>query len=529
MTTSIIAPSMRRTDDPDYAPFLAAVNEAFVFTATAASRLFTVDTDGLYDVYLDAFPRALRQHYTCHACRRFIDQYGGIVVIGEDGSLGAACWHPLAVPDQFIDVATALAVEVERRAVAGTFSAPQTTLGTPLTGAWTHLFAHLPAKHLHANRLLTPAQISAAVRENVGTVARALAEYPEPVVREALRIFTADAVVRAEKFVAPVQWLLNLHTARAATKDNRRRDALLWRAVATAPEGFAHVKASVVGPVLDAIVAGDTFETINRKFSAMLHPLRYQRPTAAPSAGNIAEGERIIETLGLARSLERRFARLDECETLWTPKTSPAPSAGGVFGHLTPKGATATPSLTLPAQTMTWEKFARTVLPTAERITLDVPAVGNFMAIVTAAHEDAPPILKWGHPVSSYVYHCGSRPEQWRLRAGQMHEVTAVVPSPNLWGAAPMPQHGESVLLVLAGAVDTRENSGNALFPEILRGDLHAVRATIEAYSQRATFSGREQASACGIGYSKGSADRGLTLRVTSGGSAQTVRIDRWD
>ena len=50
-----------------------------------------------------------------------------------------------------------------------------------------------------------------------------------------------------------------------------------------------------------------------------------------------------------------------------------APASGGVFGHLTPKAKPANP-LTLPQQTMTWEKFARTVLPDAISIEAQVPA-----------------------------------------------------------------------------------------------------------------------------------------------------------
>ncbi len=45
---------------------------------------------------------------------------------------------------------------------------------------------------------------------------------------------------------------------------------------------------------------------------------------------------------------------------------------------------------------MTWEKFARTVLPDAETIELYVPAeAAPYVAMVTAANPQAPPILQW--------------------------------------------------------------------------------------------------------------------------------------
>src|SRR5690606_31045341 len=105
-------------------------------------------------------------------------------------------------------------------------------------------------------------------------------------------------------------------------------------------------------------------DDVAHSFAAKMHPLQYQRPQAAPTAGAIAAAERLVEQMGIAPALRRRFARLDEIEALWRPAAEPEPaeSAGGVFAHLTPKGKIPTRELELPATTMTWEKFQRTVL-----------------------------------------------------------------------------------------------------------------------------------------------------------------------
>lgn len=41
-----------------------------------------------------------------------------------------------------------------------------------------------------------------------------------------------------------------------------------------------------------------------------MNPLQYQRPQAAPSAGNVAQAERIVEKLGIANSLEAALCPL---------------------------------------------------------------------------------------------------------------------------------------------------------------------------------------------------------------------------
>lgn len=531
-----VAPSARLgDDDPQYRPFLGGIASGFAAATARAKVLFSVDTYGLWDLYLASFPESERQIYNCSACRHFVQRYGGLVTIDSNGERLSSVWLAQYVPSGFMDRVKMLSDEVSRRPVVRAFLAAPGVLGSPETGAWSHLAVTVPAHLRSGDRLRTPGQVAAAIRENVATVARALDEFPIEALREALRVLDADALSRSEKFVGPVQWLLDLQTARAATKDERRRSALLWRAVATAPEGYSHPRASVIGPLLEGIIAGKSYETIRSEFAAMLHPLRYQRPTAPPSSGNIAEAERIVARLGIARSLERRFARLEDCQTIWTPAPAkPDAPSGGVFAHLQAKDETAAvPSVKLPTQTMTWEKFARTVLPMAERMEFHVPSHGNFEALVTATHADAPPIIRWDrddarNPVTTYVYRGGSPAERWNLRGGAWRAVTGVVLQPNLWGdqPQPQPQHGVGLVLVIDGARDVKA-AELALFPETLRDDLRGIRATIEAFSKAGSISGSENASACGYGIGKGHC--GITLRVTVAGSSSEYRIDRWD
>jgi hypothetical protein len=167
----------------------------------------------------------------------------------------------------------------------------------------------------------------------------------------------------------------------------------------------------------------------------------------------------------------------------------------------------------------------------AQQLEISVPSRGRFVALTTAVHADAPPILKWDcederNPVAWYVYPNGSPAEQWSLTGGKWAKITALALMPTMWGARPMPFISEGVVAIVAGAVDRRD-AGNALFPEFLKDDLHPVRATIEAYSRSARFAGREAASACGYDIRKSSAD--CVLRSFNKGSWSTYRIDRWD
>ena len=176
---------------------------------------------------------------------------------------------------------------------------------------------------------------------------------------------------------------------------------------------------------------------------------------------------------------------------------------------------------------MTWNKFAKIVLPGAEAIEVYVSGgTMNFIALTTAEHADAPPILKWSNPFAWYVYHGGSPASQWGLALGWA-KVTGIVQNPTMWGVNPMPHLGEGLTLILAGCADTRTGQGNALFPECLMAELHSIRSTIEAFSRRAEMLGRENASACGLHI--GTKTINYRLRVTVSGVKTDYQLDRWD
>lgn len=509
--------------EADYAKLLASIHATF---GDGFERLFTTTAADLYSLYLDKLP-AERDVHTCTACRKFVESFGGLVTIDEGGRSYSAFWDDSEAPDFYRDAIKAMQNEVLRARVTGPFLSSEPRYGTPKTGVWTHFSATPPRSAVFKERLLSAGQAMAAKREDFRTMASALADFTPAMLTEALRLLEAETLSRSERFVAPVRWLLNLHTARTAVKDARIRDNILWRAIAVAPEGYCHPRASVVGSLLEDIAAGMSFADVKSRFDAKMHPLKYQRPQAAPAAGAIAAAEKMVEQLGIAPSLERRWARLDEIETIWTPTARKAETNGngGIFGHLAPKGSVETHSLTMPAVTMTWDKFARTVLPGALSMEVNVPAHGNFIAMTTAVHADAPPILKWNNPVAWYVYHGGSSAQQWGLRAGWC-KVEAISLSPTAWGDRPSSFLHEGLVIVLAGAQDTRNESA-CLFPETLRNELHGVRSVIEAYSKGAKLGDAGGPAASGLHLGKGTA--GYVLRVKSATGITDYRIDRWD
>lgn len=503
--------------------------------AALIGPLFTTTTTGLWEAFLTCIPPAARQHYTCHACRRFIERYGGLVTLDTQGNMQSAVW-PEQVPAFFQPAVDAMLSRILHSKVTGVFVSSQAVWGEPETGPWTHLSgATIPAALVYPqHRAQTAAQVAAEKTADFGMLCRALEEFPPAAITQALRVLRSDALYRGEKVLGVAEWLEQLHRDLEGLR-GKARSHVLWRAVATAPAGFCHVRSTMIGTLLEDIGAGLPFEDIRRRFADKMHPLQYRRPTAPPSADNIAQAEKLVEQLGIAKALERRFARLGDVQALWlpvAPQQENRAAGQGVFAHLRPKETRASvPVVEVPARVMTWEKWRTDVLPQAQTLELWVPSHHlPYTALVTAAHADAPNLLQWDNPVSWYVYHHGSRPEDWNLTPQSWATVTALVLHPALWGTPIRERHdAKTVTVLLQGAKDMRYvkggQTGGGFFPETLKADYHAIRSTLEAYAKQAVIQGAAEAEACGLALRKSGTWDAL-LRVNG---TDTYRLNRWE
>lgn len=524
-----------------YEKFLYSVVKSFEkSTQGDKAPLFTTDAEDLFELFLENLPQDARQHYTCRTCRKFVDTYGGLVRIDESGTKTPAFWSKdVAVPEFFEGAVKAVRKAVKDAKVTGVFITSARVLGTPITGSWKHLAATMPERFLNKSRIKTDEQLMAEKAEDHRILIDALSKYTTETVRAAVGILSTDVLYRSEKVLGIAEWFLNLKNA-VEGKERKLSKNIIWYAVATAPVGFCHISSSMIGTLLDDIENGLDMEAIKRRFADKMNPLAYQRPKAAPSRGNVEQAERIVEKLGIANSLKRRFARMDEIEKIWEPAPvrDPYPHNTGVFSMVKTKEETKkggfTATLVGKVDGITFEKFKREVLPSAKTIEFAVPiGLDNYCGILTAEDFDAPPILKWDseekrNPFSWYVYSGGSMPETWNLHPGRFVPVTAITMQPNMWSGK-HDYEGKAVIFVLKDCKDANyRHSGCALFPEILRSELHEVRSTIEAYSRQATPGGYDEASACGIRIQANSKSK-ARFRVTTDFGVTEYTIDRFD
>lgn len=525
--------------------------------ASAPKTLFCTDADPekVWAAYLDNLP-GNRQHYNCNCCRRFVERFGTLVTIGDDGEPTPVVWSPDMIPHVpfFAKAVEKMHDLVKRAKVTGVFLSPEATWGTPQNVAGKgskyegQTFEHISGTYGHpfkAHVLKNADQATAEKREDFGILQRAMEAYSEDVVKEAKRVLSGDVMYREEKALPRVEWFLKLIRAVAAAP-KKYRPNVVWKFVAEAPPGFCHVTANVENTLYDDLKAELPLHEVQRKWASKLHPLKYQRPTAAPSEGALDRAEEIVAKLGIEKSFDRRFATLEEVQTkLWSLVPVAKPDGkGGFFGDLRKSKPKVKPA-ELPNREMTVAKFLRDMLPKA--LGIEVRIVGHahqsFYGLLTNVHPEAPPIIQWDglkdqprNPVSWYFH--GDKAKQyarnWGLAGVTWAKVNAVFFPPHEWQVQDVftKTHGKKLFFALEGCVD-QSDPQLCLFPEILGGEyvgdgLRQVKKVVEAHNATRSPIGRLAGTANGIAFSDGRSKE-VTLRVETDDGFEQVTLDRWE
>lgn len=533
-TTHKSTPDERPYDG--YEALLEYIKKSFNECINDAESLFTTDAKNLYDIFLNNLPYEARQHYNCNTCRNFVERYGNLVTISKHGIKHPVMWTFTTTACPFFTNAIIALYDTVRAAkVTGVFIPDQHKLGVPRTGEWTHMAVTVPKRMVNKSKIHTAEQVMAEKKEDFKMLTNAINKYKLATIETAVNLLRSNSLYRSEKHLGIAEWFLKVkNDLKYCDPDNINK---IWKYVAKAPAGFCHISSSMIGTLLDDIEEGYDYETVKARFDEKMNPLKYQRPKVAPSFGNVKRAEEIIAKLGLASSLKRRFARLEDLNLIWKPTLLHTNDIStGVFAGIRTKETNVnyTRQLTPRTVTMTWEKFQRTVLPMAKKIELLITASRNSYAAITTAEDlSAPPIIQWDsedtrNPLGWYLYNNGSTPGMWNLTSGRYVEVTGITLQPNMY--TPGFEHqGKGVMFVLKGCKD-QYNKSLALFPETLRHELREVRATIEEYSRTHELSGYEEASACGLLLQDGNNWRdNCTIKVTTALGVTTYKLDRWD
>lgn len=480
--------------------------------------IFKINSKGMYDnILIKNLPDNYKDTYNCNTCRRFFDDYAGLVYINDDGTTTSLLFgeNDNRVPSLFTEIDEKMKKAVENKKVVDIFVPNISMFGSKIIGGYRHFFLDTSnyIKLTHKYQVLYGKNIKKDFKDKLNAAIRSHIEYTEGDVINALRILETNEISNASIYKKYLETFRNLKKIYLDGFYTHEGYNLFVLNVLNAPDSSVFIKNSVLGKMLDDIKAGLPLYQIIRNFNLLVEPENYMRPKAAPSEGNVKEAEKIVSSLGLESALQRRYATLDEIKTIWKPSevsNKNDVNSSSIFGDLETKESKnkrITDYIKLGTIMTSVEEFVTSVLPRAKEIYMDFSNYNknekfHFCGILTQNDPNANPIIMWDNkdernPFSLYTYYEGSCKEQWNIKESIV-KVTAVTNNPACW-LHDKYSHFESCIFILEGCKDLNSNVAMSLFPEILIRDLYPVRSTIEAYSNSHYLLGIENATACGI------------------------------
>lgn len=389
--------------------------------------------------------------------------------------------------------------------------------------------------------------------ERYKMVRTATLKYDIDVVKRANQIILSKVLSNTDTVAAPVNWFYGLLTNLSTVKDSAVKGRMIWHAVANAVPSYCHIGGSnsMSRTLLDDIKEGLDLDTIKAKFDDKMDPMKHMRPQAAPSTGNIQRADQIFAELGITEeSLKRRYACIDDLKLLWEPvkvEEESKPKDAGIFGHLKDSAKDAKKSHinfdSIDRGSMTWVKFRDTILPLATSMKIklaNVSAAGLISTFLTAMYPESAPIFKWDklgdrNTVSMFLHeNIGIRLDYFNIKPETFIDVTGICYDPIMWKDATT-KDSSGVNFIIKDAKNTitleTEGCGNAIFPSTLIHQLHEIRSTIAAYSDKDDIIDTNVGYVCACRFQNNVNMGGVITLLVETDTLGTIecRIDRWD
>lgn len=522
---------------------LIALNQP-IFVAEDASA-------NLYDLFLEKLAPQYRQKMQCSCCKAFVRRFGSLAIVDvETGKLKPLFWSK-DLPKENVFHASCAAIRswVESAKVGRQLKVRENkrACGPKTAGGFTHMHYEFSEKLVQKEE---PRGFASASTTELARMLRAvLEEYDEDTVDRAYQLLVNDKLPYADSHKAAIRWIQDLHKKRIGQKlpESREGHNLVSHYAASAFIGaISQLRSGALSTLLDDIKAGKTFEAVQDSWQNIAGPTRYMRPTALPSAGQIAAAEALFASLGVtANDMRRKYLGPDEIPKhayLWKHRDPASSGTGGVFGGITPKNAPASKKMSIESPVATPTSFARLVcdiLPRARKVEYDVLDVAWIFFFITGL-PGTKPLMQWHDDDNLSSWYTRSSPIRMPdkgLRKGWA-EVRAIVGFPHMWSDMRVGDMKENVpssdeeckkwflhlhhgLQYLIQLCDAREDTMDSLclFPTLLKSEFHGVRQTIEAYSAKGSVEdtpGHHHVGGVMVGKSDfGSGSREHIFRIT--------------
>lgn len=402
--------------------FVKAIQKNLQQMSKDSSRLFTVnvDTEELYNLYLDSFPAGTneiyreRREYDCSCCRHFIRDVGNVVSI-KNGELHTIWGINTVSDDKYNVVAAALDAYVKQKAVLGVFLKKEKRIGTPEnremlpTGKinkYEHFFVDLPEicifKECYGHTLEGDLSQFRDVRN---VFKRSLDEISKEAVDTVLELIAQNSLYKGAEWKKQLTEFKNYQKEYGKLTD-KQKELWIWEKSISAGAVVGKIRNHSIGTLLVNISEGMDLDLAVRKYEQIVAPVNYKRPKAIFTKKMLEDAKKTITELGYMDSLQRRFATLDDITVnniLFSNKDAAKRITGAMdlFDEME-QDVAIDPKRFSKVEEISAEDFIKNVLPVAKELEvyLENKHIQNMVSLIAPEVADAKTMFKWNNGMS---------------------------------------------------------------------------------------------------------------------------------
>lgn len=402
--------------------FVKAIQKNLQQMSKDSSRLFTVnvDTEELYNLYLDSFPAGTneiyreRREYDCSCCRHFIRDVGNVVSI-KNGELHTIWGINPVSDDKYNVVAAALDAYVKQKAVSGVFLKKEKRIGTHEnremlpTGKinkYEHFFVDLPEicifKECYGHTLEGDLSQFRDVRN---VFKRSLDEISKEAVDTVLELIAQNSLYKGAEWKKQLTEFKNYQKEYGKLTD-KQKELWIWEKSISAGAVIGKIRNHSIGTLLVNISEGMDLDLAVRKYEQIVAPVNYKRPKAIFTKKMLENAKKTITELGYMDSLQRRFATLDDITVnniLFSNKDAAKRITGAMdlFDEME-QDVAIDPKRFSKVEEISAEDFIKNVLPVAKELEvyLENKHIQNMVSLIAPEVADAKTMFKWNNGMS---------------------------------------------------------------------------------------------------------------------------------
>lgn len=402
--------------------FVKAIQKNLQQMSKDSSRLFTVnvDTEELYNLYLDSFPAGTneiyreRREYDCSCCRHFIRDVGNVVSI-KNGELHTIWGINPVSDDKYNVVAAALDAYVKQKAVSGVFLKKEKRIGTPEnremlpTGKinkYEHFFVDLPEicifKECYGHTFEGDLSQFRDVRN---VFKRSLDEISKEAVDTVLELIAQNSLYKGAEWKKQLTEFKNYQKEYGKLTDEQK-ELWVWEKSIAAGAVIGKIRNHSIGTLLVNISEGMDLDLAVRKYEQIVAPVNYKRPKAIFTKKMLENAKKTITELGYMDSLQRRFATLDDITVnniLFSNKDAAKRITGAMdlFDEME-QDVAIDPKRFSKVEEISAEDFIKNVLPVAKELEvyLENKHIQNMVSLIAPEIADAKTMFKWNNGMS---------------------------------------------------------------------------------------------------------------------------------